>query len=161
MESTCSVDTSKLVPIASMVGDDMEDTKLLKQMAAEAASFLSSHHWCGSVDGQFLGYGVGGVVGVFLCLISPTAEDVDSCLWVVVGDLPPAYLITEENPDPASALDAYIDEMSSWVEAVEKGESTDDLIPVNVLPTMELAEQLRGRLVFLRERILPLIPSNA
>jgi hypothetical protein len=74
---------------------------------------------------------------------------------VIVGDLPPAYIVTEENPTPAAALEAYIDEMMDWVSAVEQGDSTEELIPVNAPATIEYAKQLRNRLEFLRSTILP------
>jgi hypothetical protein len=46
----------------------------------------------------------------------------------------PAYMVTEQTPNPACALKAYIVLMRQWVEAVMKGESVEDLIPVNVEP---------------------------
>jgi hypothetical protein len=47
-------------------------------------------------------------VAVLLVKITPTREDVDEWLWVVVGDLPPAYLVADDAPGPAAALRAYI-----------------------------------------------------
>jgi len=61
----------------------------------------------------------------------------------------------DDNPTAADALDAYCLEMELWVEAVKGGKSVENLIPVNVAPTLENAEQLGGRLVFLRSEILP------
>jgi hypothetical protein len=155
MKADCSVDITALVPVSAAVGDDEKDTALLQEMAAKARAFLNSQKWCDEIENQYLGYGVGGVVAVFLCLISSRLEDVDSCLWVIVGDLPPAYIVTEENPTPAAALEAYIDEMMDWVSAVEQGDSTEELIPVNAPATIEYAKQLRNRLEFLRSTILP------
>lgn len=80
--------------------------------------------------------------------------DVDEWIWIVVGDLPPAYITCEESPNPASALDAYIGAMGEWVNAAKKRISTNGLIPVNVTPTLENAEALQKRLAFLDERIL-------
>lgn len=99
---------------------------------------------------------VAGVVGVFLCYIEPEAhENVDEWLWVVVGDVPPAYLVTDDAPTSTGALEAYIVEMQTWVAAVNAGKSVDDLIPVSVPPTKEHAAMLQTRLAFLRSRILP------
>ena len=47
---------------------------------------------------------IGGVVAVFLFRIDGPPE-VDPLLWVVVGDLPTAYLVTDDAPSPAIALD--------------------------------------------------------
>lgn len=157
MKGDCPVDISALVPASAAVGDDERDTALLQQMAAEARAFLSSQKWCDEIENQYFGYGIGGVVAVFLCFVSSSFAGVDSCLWVIVGDLPPAYIVTEENPTPAAALEAYIDEMMDWVTAVEQGNDTEEMIPVNAPATIDYAKQLRNRLEFLRSSILPSI----
>lgn len=152
----CSVNVDKMKPFDSIEGEDAIETKLLGEMAIEARDFITSNDWCEHLDSQYLAYGVGGVVAVFLVQITPASEDVDACLWVVVGDLPPAYIAVEDNPTAADALDAYCSELDTWVEAARNGESVEELIPVNVLATPEHAEQLRGRLGYLRSEILPL-----
>ena len=142
-------------PVDSIEGEDAVETRLLQQMAREARDFLNAQDWCARIDQQFLAYGVGGVVAVFLTEITPASIDVDRSLWVIVGDLPPAWIIADDNPTAADALDAYCLEMELWVEAIKGGKSVENLIPVNVAPTLENAEQLGGRLVFLRSEILP------
>jgi hypothetical protein len=72
----------------------------------------------------------------------------------VVGDLPSAYLVTDNAPNPACALDAYICEMGRWVTAVKEGKSVVGLIPVNVAPSVEYAKRLEWRLNFLDREIL-------
>jgi hypothetical protein len=156
MKNDCPVNVERMKPVDSIEGEDAADTKLLREMAVEARDFISTNEWCEHLDRQYLAYGVGGVVAVFLVQITPASEDVDACLWVVVGDLPPAYIVVEDNPTAADALDAYCSEMEAWVEAVKNGESVDELIPVNGPPTREYAEQLSGRLAYLRSKILSL-----
>lgn len=151
------VDIRKMQPVDSIEGDSVDDTKLLREMATEAHEFMSEQEWCERIDQQYLAYGVGGVVAVFLFQITPRSEDVDSCLWVIVGDLPPAFIVVDDNPTAADALDGYCSEMEAWVEAVELGESVDELIPVNGAPSSDNAEQLKGRLGFLRSEIRPLV----
>jgi len=155
MTRNCGIDTERLVSIDSIVGDSEKDTALLKQMAVQASDFLRSHQWCDDIESQYLGYGVGGIVAVFLCLISAQSDDIDSCLWVIVGDIPPAYIVANENPSPSAALESYIEEMMAWVVAVEEGHTTEELIPVNAPATAGYAKELRGRLEFLRSKILP------
>jgi hypothetical protein len=152
----CPIDVSKMQPVDLIEGDSVVDTDLLKQTATEAYNFICGQDWCEHVDRQYLAYGVGGVVAVFFFQITPSAKDVDSCLWVIVGDLPPAYLVVDDSPTAADALDGYCSLMMEWVEAVEAGESVDELIPVNASPTIENAEQLKGRLQFLRSEVIPL-----
>jgi hypothetical protein len=52
-----------------------------------------------------------------------------------------SYMVTEQTPNPACALKAYIVLMRQWVEAVMKGESVEDLIPVNVEPDVTWAAE--------------------
>jgi hypothetical protein len=154
-----NIDLSKVRPTAGMRGDSDQDTTLLRQMLKEAEAYLCSFDWCESIAESYFGLGIGGVVSVFLLRNIPKREGVDEWLWVVVGDLPPAYLITDGNPTPASALEAYVAEMSAWADAVENERSVDDLIPVNVPPTLENAQQLRKRLTFLNAKVIPLYPA--
>jgi hypothetical protein len=44
--------------------------------------------------------------------------------------------------------------MSEWVDAVKNGRPVDELIPVNVPPTMEYADMLENRLNYLDTEIL-------
>src|SRR5262249_27562849 len=115
---------------------------------------VRSFTWCKSVEESFAGIAIPGVVGVFLFRIEPVQSEVDSWLWVVVGDLPPAYLVVDDAPNPPCALKAYIDEMQRWVDAVKAGGSLEDVIPVNVTPTIEHARMLEQRLRFLAEEIV-------
>lgn len=78
---------------------------------------------------------------------------------VVVGDLPPAYLSSKYAKSPKDALDGYLGEMQAWVEAVENGRPTEDLIPNNGAPTLPNAKALRSRLKFLAREVLPHLPG--
>jgi hypothetical protein len=160
MTNDCPIDISKMTPVELMEGEDADDIRLLKEVAVEARNFVSSHEWCNRVDRLYLAYGVGGIVAVFLVEVTPHSDEVDKCLWVIVGDLPPAYIVVDDNPTAADALDAYCSEMEAWVEAAKEGASVDELIPVNVPPTREYAEQLGGRLRYIRSKILPLAQAG-
>jgi hypothetical protein len=133
----------------------------VSELYDEARAYLTSHRWCAGIRQGFVGIAVGGVVGVFLFHIDPAKTEVEEWLWIVVGDVPPAYLVVDQAGNPARALDAYISEMTVWVHAVREGESVDEVIPVLtrdggavVEETAENAEMLAGRLEFLEERIL-------
>ena len=151
---TSDEDISKLVPIQQLTGDDERDTSLLQGMAAEAERFLQSFEWCRATRKGWFGWGIGGVVGVFLWELEASSENADTRLWVIVGDVPPAYLVTDQSPAPLLALNAYVDLVQDWVDAVRSGRPTDDCIPVNVAPTLEWANALQRRLDFIREKIL-------
>ena len=137
---------------AASLGDDERPELARSREVAER--FALSLGWPGMPRPTHVGLYQDGVVAVFLAEANPPpAEGVDF-VWLIVGDVPPAYIVIDECPDAAGALDAYIEEMERWVSAVLVGKALDELIPVNAPPTCEWAERLRSRLVFLKTRIL-------
>jgi hypothetical protein len=147
-----------VVPVHSMKGDDEEDTLLLQQMSRDAETYLRSFSWCGDVQTSFFGGGVGGVFAVFLFNIRPTRPDVGQWIWIVVGDIPSAYLPIEDAKTPAEVFKTYMWGMSKWVEyarSEQKEPAGDDVPPVNVPASPEWAEKLEKRLNSLRLIIQP------
>lgn len=147
-------DFSLLVPIDDISGDTQKDTHLLQQMAEEAQGFLRSFGWCTRVEKGWFGWGVGSIAAVFLFEIVPSSPAVDRVLWVIVGDLPSAYLVVDDIPTPLEALKTYVELMEDWIAAVRAGNSTDDCIPVNQPATREVADALEVRLEFVRKQFL-------
>lgn len=134
--------------------DDEEDMSLYKAMVTRARSFLEGFGWCSGVRALYGGMAVPGIVAVFFAEITPGEAGVDQTLWVVVGDLPPAYLVVDRAPNSKAALTIYIENMRRWVDAVRAGEPTRGLIPVNAEATTESADMLASRLDFLEREIV-------
>lgn len=127
-------------------GDD-EEAVLLKELLSDAERYVSKFAWCKAIRGVYFGIGVGGVFAVFLFAIDNSASPGDDLIWVVVGDIPPAYLVVRDGPqDAKEALGVYLELMREWVDAVRKGMSTSGLIPVNAIPSPKYAEMLGSRL---------------
>jgi len=126
-----------------------------REALREATAYLQFYNWVSRIEDRFLGYGAEGIIYIFLFQILPTRVDVDSWIWVIVGDVPPAYITCEDAKTPAEALDAYIGAMEEWADAALHGKPTSRLIPVNVSATPHNAELLRKRLEFLDRKILP------
>ena len=154
------VDMSKVKPAALMKEEDEQETDELRQLLEEASKYLNSFDWCARIKESFLGIGIPKVLGVFLFKIQPAKQNVDNVVWIIVGDLPPAYITAEDAPNPASALDAYIGAMEEWVDAAKSGRSVVDLIPVNVPATLENAKRLETRLQFLDKEVLALYADD-
>jgi hypothetical protein len=150
-----NIDLSKLVPISELAGEDAEESEQLKGLANCARDFIKSFDWCLEVREIHAGIAVAEVVGVFLITLVPARPDIDQHLWVIVGDIPPAYLVIDQAPTPVDALLLYTDLMQEWVNAVKAGQTITELIPVNVTPTEVSAKMLESRLRYLVERIVP------
>jgi hypothetical protein len=121
----------------------------------EAKNFLKGKVWCKQIKEGYLGLGIEGILAVFLFNILPIDNSIDEKLWVIVGDIPPAYLVIDNAPNALGALKLYVKEMSKWVQAVKKHESLADIIPVNVPPKEEYAIMLDKRLKFIVTEIIP------
>ena len=148
------INLSTVTPLEEMTGDSAEDTDLLKNMAASAVSYVKQFDWCLAVAETLFGFGIGGVVAVFLVRIVPAIEQVDDVVWVVVGDLPSAYIVADDSSTPMAALSAYIAEIRRWIRAAASGESVADLIPVHQDPTPAMAIALQNRMDFLEREVL-------
>jgi len=138
-----------------VAGDTPEETSFLLDLSEAAKKYLASFRWCQSVREIYFGDGIGKIIGLFLCRIVPSEKGVDEWLWVVVGDIPPAYLVTDNCKNPAEALDAYTEEMSRWVELARDGQSSSEVIPVNVPATPESADELSTRLEMIGKLLRP------
>ncbi len=144
-----------VVPAESMAGDSDEDTALLKKLFRSGADFLSRFPWCEKILSSYFGMGTGGIYAVFLFEVKDSASPQNKLYWVVVGDMPPAYLAQEDDINsPDAALEVYVDWMEAWVDAVRNGDSVADLMPVNAPPTLQNAAKLESRIEFLKENFL-------
>ncbi|MES2737883.1 MAG: hypothetical protein V4672_16290 [Verrucomicrobiota bacterium] len=147
-------DAYQLAPFIE--GDSPEDTKLLRSMADEVRAYLSGFNWCPQIRNLFLTFGIGGVVGLYLVELEDKIGDQDGYLWVIVGDLPTAYLVADSTT-PYEVLETYGSLMTDWADAVESGRSLEDVFPVATKPTPENVINLRRRLLFLKKNVLPIL----
>jgi hypothetical protein len=149
------VDLYGLTPIARMIGEDEEETAQLKKLHLDARKYLQGFTWCNAITSEYFGAGVADIVGIFLFEISNASSEIDSLLWIIVGDIPPAYLVLDQIKTPVAALKRYIELRREWTEAIKHGRSLKGLMPVNAGPTLENARDLEVRLSFLEQEILP------
>ena len=141
--------------IPDIAGDDEVDTARLRELAVAATSYIQSFSWCPPIKDMYLAYGVGEIVAVFMVEFPSKIQGTDDKLWVVVGDLPNAYLVVEPEDDEAQALERYCELMDQWVDAVRNGGDLRQVFPVSAQPTTEHAEMLSSRIEVLRAEIIP------
>jgi hypothetical protein len=154
------IDFAQLVSEHEVVGEDEEETLQLKALINEARRFVGGFSWCQSVRQAFLGFGIDGLIATVLVRIRPRSHDVDEWLWVIVGDVPPLYLVTDRSPTPAAALKTYIELCQEWVDAVKEGGPVEGLAPIDAPPDAEHADMLERRVRFLETEILPELSSR-
>jgi hypothetical protein len=153
-----------LVPVGSIVGDDEQDTVLLRKMADDAERYISSFSWCGPVLKSYFGGGVGGIFAVFFFHIRPSRSDVEPWIWIIVGDIPPAYLPLTDCKSPAEVFRTYFRGLSNWVEFARKGRTgttEQGVPPVNVPATPEWAEKISQKLHGLTLAVKPFFEDES
>src|SRR5947208_545161 len=115
-------DTSLMIPVA-----ELADPGVI-EMAEEAEQFLAGQRWCKRITGRWLAWALVDKAAVFFFHLEPIRKEIDDQLWVIVGDVPPAYLVCDNAHTWQEALDAYATEMMEWVKAVREGRSVADVI---------------------------------
>ena len=115
-----------------------------------ARTYISDQSWCRCVKKVWAGRGLIGKFFSFLITIEPAYNYIPIEHWVIVGDIPTAYISIDGNFDAYSALIAYIGVMYDWVHAVRRNGDVSECFPVNVPPTQHWADELAGRLEFIK-----------
>jgi hypothetical protein len=147
-------DWDLLVAADAQVGDCDDDTRLIRNELARARRFLESQAWCDGLGRVYWGGGAGGVCTIWLFEVASDDKGVDPWVWVIVGDLPSAYIRADTNHGPIEALKDYIEEMGRWVVAARYGKDVSALIPVHVEATPEMADLLDRKLGFLEREFV-------
>ena len=139
---------------ASTWTTNAEERLGLSKEIARCRAFIEGHSWCDAVNGIWLGVGISGVV--IVCLVEiEAAADVDKWLWVVGGDVPSAYLVTDDAANPIEALEVYCDLMEDWANSVMSGSSLDESFPVRAPADKQHAADLLHRVSFIRAELIP------
>ncbi|MDQ2799460.1 MAG: hypothetical protein M3Y13_07450 [Armatimonadota bacterium] len=145
---------SSMIPTSDLQG------QAVIELARRAEQFLAGHRWCKSISERYLAWALAPQTGVFFFRLIPAYKGVDKELWVIIGDLPPAYIVCDKAQSWQEALDAYGVEMMKWVEAVRNGRSITKLIPVNAEPTSEYANMLETRIKLIWKLIVDVPPET-
>jgi hypothetical protein len=137
-----------------MIEKNELESREVWQLAEDAEAYLLEAPWCFSIRSTKMAWSLAPKIGVFAITIEPANPDIIAEFWVIVGDLPPAYLPLERALHWQDALELYCNGMQMWVDAVREGRSVAELIPVAVAPTMDHADLLQLRLDFIRNHFL-------
>src|SRR3954452_19982119 len=125
------VPVADVVPVNAIIGEDQEDTTLLRKMADEADTYIRSFSWCQRVLRSFFAGGVGGIFALFLFNVDPARSEINRWVWIIVGDIPSPYLPLEDAKSPAEVFSTYIQGMIKWVQLARQGKqgTSEDGVP--------------------------------
>ena len=155
---TGGMNTSLMTNIAGIKSSQLEYKEEVADLLAEAKEYLFGFDWCTEIIDGWVAASFGYILNIFLFKIKPDYITCpDEYVWIIVGDIPPAYIDVVSAPTPSDALTSYIEVMQDWVEKVKDGKSTEECYPVNVPPKAKYANMLATRLKMLKEDYLPQI----
>lgn len=147
-----------MLSLADISDQTADYAEQMLSLSDEAQRFLRGHRWCRKVDEGFLTWCFP-YLAVFRFDVQ--VYEASEKLWVIVGDVPPAYLDVTLCPNAKEAIEGYLGELMAWVEAATEGSAVDGLMPVyrrysfEVLDaTPEVARSLRKRIEFIERNIL-------
>jgi hypothetical protein len=149
-----AADLSAVVKAEALQGEDARETQQLEIMLGRAREYVESSCWCSRILDAYFGFGIGEVVALFLFEVE-IQTGAREWLWVVEGDLPSAYLVTDHAPNPRAALQVYCELMEEWAAAVQNRLPLDQVFPVKAPADAAHAAMLRKRIALLREQVLP------
>lgn len=154
-----AVDAALFVHENDLAAQGVEDAEKLTELAHEVRSYLEHHSWCEQVHDVWFADGFR-YAAVFYAKIAPLGG-ADPEMFVIVGDIPPLYIDLDGCDSAQEALEIYVDLMLQLCDAYDRGESLEDLPPLqerlswNVLePDSELIDMLRGRMEFIRKHLI-------
>lgn len=151
------IDISTMISVddTMAIRANVEHPEEVAELAARARSYLESMPWCKRVVAGWVDSSWGYILGVFYFKLVPADSGAPEYVWIIVGDIPPAYLDVDCCRTGKDAVGGYLAEMEEWVNRVLCGKPMDEsVIPVNVPPTRKWARELQGRLDLLRRFIL-------
>jgi hypothetical protein len=123
-------------------------------LCKEAETYLLDFKWCRTIKNSFLYTNIGYVLCIFLFEIDNTQSKDDNFLWVIVGDLPAMYLDVYGAKTTKEALEGYVELAEDWINNIKTGQSVNDCYPFKAEPTLEMAELLERRTLFIRNQLL-------
>ncbi|MDD4968141.1 MAG: DUF4826 family protein [Paludibacter sp.] len=120
-------------------------------LSIEAQKYLNSFVWCNKILNGWLVKDWGYMLCIFYFEIDSVPQSgADKFVWIIVGDLPSAYIDIESAHNELEAFEVYVFLMEEWITNVEQGKSVDDCFPINVKPSKKHANMLSNRVKIIK-----------
>jgi hypothetical protein len=133
---------------------EMSEIEMIYKMYSDVKSYIGGFNWCKGIINCWYDRGLPDKFGVFFVQMDVSdPSNIDEYVWVIVGDIPPAYIdVSAKNG--AVALLYYVNLMEEWATNVLEGRSVETCIPVNAPSDSKFANMLMKRLTIIAEEFL-------
>ena len=106
-----------MIPLNQLKNQRIDYLDDVIKLSEDAQNYLGSFHWCKRIINGWLSHEWGYILGIFYFEIEPLKESsADKFVWIVVGDLPSAYIDTVSATNALSALESYVFLMEDWID---------------------------------------------
>jgi hypothetical protein len=152
--SECFVDVLQIAPgDATSVG--------VRAQAVHAAAFLASHSWWPGLERMYFAVGLPPLACCFLVhLRSPVGDEADEWLWVVSGDVPAAWFVSDRVREPIDALRVYVELAASWLRAAPRDVRAGQVFPFRSARTAAARSQLAANLATIERALAGPLPRS-
>ncbi len=147
-----------MISITLIRSDEVE----LKELAEEATAFLTRQPWCLNVKQGYIARFWPGILGIFYFDIESGQSGAENNVWIIVGDIPPAYIDPVSCPTGEDALAGYVGEVNEWIANAKENKPLTEFIPIlrrhslsPVANTKETIEMLDSRMRFIENELIP------
>ncbi|HEY0030786.1 MAG TPA: hypothetical protein VGC65_08515 [Bacteroidia bacterium] len=145
-----------MIRIKEISESNIQNVDEIIALSKEAETYLSSFEWCNEIIDGWLVKDWGFMLCIFYFKIAPSENSgADNSVWIIVGDIPPAYIDIKSGPNEYEALSSYIFLMEDWINHVNQNKSVKDCYPINVEPSKDYANMLSSRIKIIKEDFLP------
>ncbi len=149
----CIIETNEMFEIA--ISDRPSYAEVDDRLVERAIFYIETRKWCKKLLRVWLNTNWDDYFAVFYMNIIPDKPTTPEYIWIVIGDLPSAYIYSGYCKDAYEVMKGYVFEMQKWVDRVMNDIPLDEtIIPVNVPPEKYWAQKLHNRLEIIREDIL-------
>jgi hypothetical protein len=141
-----------MIKIENLPDTPIPELEEVLKLSVEATEYLNSFKWCEKINKGYLCKEWGYRLCVFYFEIESTAM---KSVWIIVGDMPPAYIDIQHASSPSQALERYVVLMDDWIEHVKTGKSVVKCYPVHVEPVEKFADMLLQRTEKIKNYFIP------
>jgi hypothetical protein len=147
------------------IKDHKKEVKYLDEVSSlsiEAQRYLMSFQWCKKIINGWLAKDWGYMLCIFYFEIEPAKNsEADNFVWIVVGDIPSAYIDIESAKDELEVLKVYTFLMNEWIRNVKQGKSVEDCFPIGVSPTIKHADMLSRRIAIIESDFITQLEKSS
>ena len=90
---------------------------------------MDSLPWHNGVVADYFGGGVSGLGAAFVFEIVSSRAKIDKFIWVVAGDVPFAYFVTDNAPNWVCAFKVYSRLAQDWIDADAASREAEEVFP--------------------------------